>query len=210
MTEKRFTEPWYTSAKFLSEILVTCPKCGNMAQVTGHSKYHVPFKPTVCKFSCSSCGYTKSQDDNIWNGTVVGYGKRICGTCGNKWLEFEIKHSQAPKKLENYGTVKCLKCNTDNEVEINWHKEIFNGNTKDPYFGFDLFLQKSLSKGIFWCYNLEHAVYLEKYISAKLRERNKYAGKYSLITNLKSWIKDSKNRDLILKTIDEFKKKLKD
>ncbi len=201
MVNKRFTEPWYTSDYFSKRVLVQCPSCKAEAVVTGESKYFFPFIPTHVECYCSHCGYFKTMDDKIWQGSVLATGRTICTTCGHKWLEYTERRSKPPTILSQTGRVSCETCNTETEIPITWHKQIFKGDAKDPYLGFDLLLQKRVKGHLFWAYNFDHLNYLETYLSSTLRERGKNAGKYSIITNLPHWVKNAKNRDALLKAI---------
>jgi len=45
-----------------------------------------------------------------------------------------------------------------------------------------------------WGYNLEHLSYLKSFLSSQLKERGKGSGKYSIITNLPTWMKSKKTK----------------
>ena len=69
------------------------------------------------------------------------------------------------------------------------------------------YLRASCCKNNFWAQNLEHLIFLEEYVKAKLRERKPNHNK-SVISRLPSWMKDAKNKDEILNTIKRLKTKL--
>ncbi|MFV0565434.1 MAG: hypothetical protein ACK5NB_06340 [Flavobacteriaceae bacterium] len=69
------------------------------------------------------------------------------------------------------------------------------------------YLINSCCKHNFWAQNLEHLIFLEDYVKAKLRERKPNRNK-SVASRLPIWMKDAKNRDEILKAINGLKTKL--
>jgi hypothetical protein len=77
----------------------------------------------------------------------------------------------------------------------------------DWYFRLPLWLEVSCCGGeTLWAYNLKHLEIIEKYVSAKLRERTK-KGRNSFLSKLPQWIKSAKNRDEVLKGIEKIKEK---
>ena len=62
------------------------------------------------------------------------------------------------------------------------------------------FLQINCCGENLWAYNLEHLDFIEKYVQAKIREREPNVNK-SLASRLPNWIKSKKNRNEILKCI---------
>ncbi|MEU4540732.1 hypothetical protein AB0G15_38460 [Streptosporangium sp. NPDC023825] len=65
------------------------------------------------------------------------------------------------------------------------------------YAGLDLWLQTPCGNHVLWAYDAEHLDFLERYVRAFIRERepNRNA---SLASRLPAWVKDAKNRDLVL------------
>jgi len=87
----------------------------------------------------------------------------------------------------------------------------FKENPTDGYFGFDLWLKTSCVGHSLWAFNIKHLEFLESYVSAKLREREE-GEKFgwhnsSLASRLPKWIKSSKNREALLKALNELKSK---
>ena len=80
-------------------------------------------------------------------------------------------------------------------------------------FGYPVWLQSDCCGETLYALNYEHLQFLEDYVSAKIRERgieNKeefYYRNRTLESRLPQWIKSAKNRERILKTIENLKKK---
>jgi hypothetical protein len=72
----------------------------------------------------------------------------------------------------------------------------------DPYFGLPLWLQRRCCGGrALWAYNAAHLELLERYVAARLRERNPHTGSGSLVERLPAWIKAADNREEVLTAI---------
>src|SRR3546814_16538385 len=72
----------------------------------------------------------------------------------------------------------------------------------DPFFGFRVWYLIETSHGTLWAYNLAHLTVMEQYIASRQRERNGLPLKNkSLASRLPQWMKDAKNRELLLKLI---------
>lgn len=89
-----------------------------------------------------------------------------------------------------------------------WYDE----NPTDGYFGYNLWLQIECAGNSLWAFNTRHLNVLEKFVSANLRQRNmdKEWGWHnsSLVSRLPKWIKSSKNRESILKSLKKLREKL--
>lgn len=85
--------------------------------------------------------------------------------------------------------------------------QIIVGANCDWFFRLPLWLEISCCGDKLWAYNLEHLETIEKYVSAKLRERTT-KGRNSFLSKLPTWIKSAKNRDEILKAIGRLKEKI--
>jgi hypothetical protein len=69
-----------------------------------------------------------------------------------------------------------------------------------------LWFQKEVKGEIFWAYNREHLIEIRNCVSAKLRERQ--GTTYTtMVERLPNFIKIARNRDIILRTIDNLLKK---
>lgn len=107
----------------------------------------------------------------------------------------------------------CFECGYSAEKSSNgrsfyWYED----NPTDGYFGFDLWLRTDCNGNSLWAFNAKHLKFLESYVSAKLRERNKDEewgwSNSSLASRLPKWIKSAKNRDALLRAITELKAKV--
>ena len=141
----------------------------------------------VCKKKAivKTNGFFKDKSENMI--------KIVCPNCGfNKFLNEKAKNKTISDKIgPNYDTENYL-----------------IGDNKDPYFRLPLWLQKEFSNGIFWAYNYEHLDYLEKHISAELRERDlTEISNKSIGSRLPNRMTSKKNRTELLKGIKTLRNK---
>jgi transcription elongation factor Elf1 len=199
----RFTKLAYPTVYFSERIWVRCPDCDDIGLVeTKLGKYTIPFPHDhKSTFNCKKCGLTKESDQE-WFGYYQGFCGRGCGFCGSK-----ISYTTEPtKKTYHHITIKCDVCKKEKNYRLKWYRYKEDKPT-DPYFGLELWLQTNVKDNTLWIYNIEHLSYLREYVASKLREDDN-RHKYSMITNLPQWIKSAKNRELILKKLDNFEKEL--
>ena len=106
----------------------------------------------------------------------------------------------------------CIECGfnvtgSSNSRSFYWHDE----NPTDGYFGYDLWLRTDCCGNSLWAFNKKHLEFLESYVTASLRERFKDNdlgwSNSSLAGRLPKWIKAAKNRDALIKAINELKAK---
>jgi len=105
----------------------------------------------------------------------------------------------------------CAYCGFTEEHPENNHGFYWqDDNPTDGYFGYDLWLKTTCCGYSFWAFNVRHLDLLESYIGAKLRERTKDEKwgwqNSSLISRLPKWLKSTKNRDEILRSIKYLRK----
>ncbi len=130
----------------------------------------------------------------------------VCPKCESlaKVIPGEINSKKINAKLFAPRRLVCTKC----VYRKDWNgKQILTGSNVDWFFRLPLWLEISCCGSILWAYNEKHLEFLEKYVSAKLRERTK-KGRNSFLSKLPHWIKRAKNRDEILKAIGKLKEKL--
>jgi hypothetical protein len=72
------------------------------------------------------------------------------------------------------------------------------------YFKAELWYMAAFKNDIFFAYNESHLLYLEKYISAKIRE-HKDRKHFTLIEKLPKFYHEAKNREALLKIIEKLK-----
>lgn len=75
------------------------------------------------------------------------------------------------------------------------------------YFNAELWLQAPYKQNIVWAYNMEHLLYLEKYVASGLRE-NKDRKHFTLVEKLPKFLQSGKNREAILIVISKLKTKV--
>jgi ribosomal protein S27AE len=106
----------------------------------------------------------------------------------------------------------CFKCGyaakkSANGRSFHWYDE----TPTDGYFGFELWLKTSCVGHSLWAFHREHLEFLQAYVGATLRERCKDDefgwSNSSFASRLPKWLKSAKNREPILKAIDELKAK---
>lgn len=82
----------------------------------------------------------------------------------------------------------------------------------DDYFGLPLWLQVAFPDGTLWAYNAEHLALLDAFVRAKLRERrmDPKLGWFnkSFAGRLPRWIQVGKNREALLRRLDQLKDRL--
>lgn len=187
---------------FADEIFVRCVRCNTAGKVLASWK---PYKWTA-KFTCS-CGCSLSTDNKDWVGPVCLSGQQRCNYCGHKWLSvcrrFEKKPPIIPKSIDQV----CKQCNSVTPVKVDLHCSSPMGDAVDPHFGMPLQLIQPCKYGTIWAYNLRHLNELIDYTQAKLRTRQGVTNR-SMFSRLPSWMKMAKNRELILKALDNLKSSL--
>lgn len=82
------------------------------------------------------------------------------------------------------------------------------GGAIDPFFYLPLWYRTNFENNVMWAYNKEHIEFLKLHIEAKLRERNgqELANK-SLGSRLPRWMNSKKNRESLLKLLNELQNK---
>jgi len=96
-------------------------------------------------------------------------------------------------------------------VTFSSQKEVTNnvviGGSFDWYFQQPLWLQSECCGEVLWAYNEKHLAFLRQYVAAKLRSRVPNINK-SMVSRLPKWMKSAKNREAILRAIDNLFQKL--
>lgn len=78
----------------------------------------------------------------------------------------------------------------------------------DPFFKLPLWLQAPCRGHVLWAYNLRHLDVLERYVSARLRERRPGGCEQSMCDRLPVWIKAAGNREAVLSGIGQLRLRL--
>ena len=95
-------------------------------------------------------------------------------------------------------------------------REIVRGahRVRDDYFDLPLWLQTPCCGEVLWAYNERHLAFLEGFVAARLRERERHEklgwSNSSLASRLPVWIKSGKNRAELLKGLARVRARLPD
>jgi len=183
----------------MTDFLVKCPKCANVAEVTVDDSYF----QNNGKLYCSNCGHLEFAKDLIrYNVTII----RNCDNCG-KHFEKVIPNL---KEKVNEVSIACPHCGImrtftarNDAVKLVYKN---SGKAIDPVFKLALWFQEDVRGNLFWAYNRRHLQEIKNYVSSKLRERQTTTHT-TMVERLPNFIKEAKNRDTILKTIEKLEKK---
>lgn len=122
----------------------------------------------------------------------------LCTSCAKKAMakvNFETKTAR----------LFCLHCGYNKETTMAIKYGTIN-TAANHYFQAELWLQAPFKKDIFWAYNDKHLEYLERYISATIREHKDRTG-FTLLEKLPKFYHEAKNREGLLKIIAKLKSK---
>lgn len=115
--------------------------------------------------------------------------KLICSSCG-----YNKKLIENPDIILHQSSSKTIT-----------GKYLILGTSVDPYFHLPLWLKKDCCGNIFWAYNHEHLEFLKNHIESKLRERNlDEISNKSIGSRLPKWMTSKKNRETVLKIIQQL------
>lgn len=139
------------------------------------------------------------QDENLTLSHFYEEVWVVCPNCEKKAIakvDFENKTAR----------LFCVHCGYNKETTTALPK---NGSIKTAahlYFEAELWLKASFKHEVFWAFNAEHLEYLERYISATLREHKDRTG-FTLLEKLPRFYHEAKNRADLLKIITKLKRK---
>jgi Zn ribbon nucleic-acid-binding protein len=122
-----------------------------------------------------------------------------CPACAKKAMatvNFETKTAR----------LGCMHCGYNKETTTALVKKGSIETAANYYFQAALWLQSPFKNEIFWAYNHNHLAYLERYISAILRE-HKDRSHFTLLEKLPRFYHEAKNREGLLKIIAKLKDK---
>jgi len=122
----------------------------------------------------------------------------LCTSCAKKAMakvNFETKTAR----------LFCLHCGCNKETTTAIKYGTIN-TAANHYFQAELWLQAPFKKDVFWAYNDKHLEYLERYISATIREHKDRTG-FTLIEKLPKFYHEAKNREALLKIIAKLQRK---
>lgn len=138
------------------------------------------------------------QDDNLILSNFYKEVWVVCPSCAKKAManvNFETKTAR----------LFCTLCGCNKETTT----AIKNGSIEmaaNHYFNAELWLKAPFKYEVFWAYNDKHLEYLERYISATIRE-HKDRTHFTLLEKLPKFYHEAKNRTGLLKIIKKLKNK---
>ncbi len=197
----RYSGPPTVQFFYMKEFAVECPRCKRDALVTtGGWNWE-----ETAKLTCANCMHAEKAADLVRYKLIV---KRHCDNCGK---EFETVIPDQKEKVEQI-TLPCPHCGVTRTYEPRNDKYLtgykVNGKATDPIFGLPLWFQADVRGDLFWAYNRDHLKEIKSYVASKLRERQTNTHT-TMVERLPNFIKDSKNRERIVKVIERLEKKMK-
>jgi hypothetical protein len=139
------------------------------------------------------------QDENLILSSFYQEVLVVCSSCAKKAMatvNFETKTA----------TLFCINCGYNKKVSTELYKNAFLHTAANQYFQAELWLSAHFKNEVFWALNYSHLDYLERYISATLRE-HKDRTHFTLLEKLPKFYQEAKNRDGLLKIITKLKHK---
>jgi len=129
----------------------------------------------------------------------------VCPSCRSKAFVLPTHEAEAAVK------VVCHACGFSKRAEgatrrFDWYAE----NPTDGYFGLDLWLQTRCAGHSLWAFNHRHLDFLERYVSASLRERERDEQGWrnsSLASRLPKWMTAGPNREEVIAAIRVLREK---
>lgn len=140
--------------------------------------------------------HNRFQDENLLLSDFYQEVLVVCPTCAKKAMakvNFETKTAR----------LFCLHCGCNKETTTAIKYGTIN-TAANHYFQAELWLQAPFKNDIFWAYNDKHLEYLERYISATIREHKDRTG-FTLLEKLPKFYHEAKNRESLLKIIAKLK-----
>lgn len=123
----------------------------------------------------------------------------VCSACSMKAI---AKINAETKTVRLF----CVHCGFNKEISTALGKYGSIQMPASQFFDADLWLSTTFKNELFWAYNSAHLYYLDRYISAGLRE-HKDRTHFALLEKLPKFYQDAKNRDRLLKIIKHLKSK---
>jgi Zn ribbon nucleic-acid-binding protein len=139
------------------------------------------------------------QDENLILSNFYEEVLVVCPSCAKKAIakvNFETKTAR----------LFCVHCGYNKEVTTALSQTVSIQIPADAFFDAALWLQTTFKNELFYAYNNKHLDYLERYISATLREHKDRTG-FTLLEKLPKFYHEAKNRETLLKIITKLKSK---
>lgn len=125
------------------------------------------------------------------------------------WVECPVCTKKATAKSDfEAKTVRlfCLHCGFNKEISTLINTKASIEMAAHTFFDTTLWLKASFKNEVFYAYNDRHLEYLERYITATLRE-HKDRTHFTLLEKLPKFYHEAKNREGLLKIIAKLKTK---
>jgi hypothetical protein len=138
------------------------------------------------------------QDENFLPSDFYQEVWVVCPSCTKKAIakvNFETKTAR----------LLCLHCGCNKKTTTAIKYGTIN-TAANHYFQAELWLKAPFKNDVFWAYNDKHLEYLERYISATIREHKDRTG-FTLLEKLPKFYHEAKNRESLLKIIAKLKSK---
>ena len=123
----------------------------------------------------------------------------ICPSCSKKAIANTSEQGKTARLF-------CTHCGYLRELSAVIGKNGLVGMPANQFFNAELWLCASYKHEFCWAYNLDHLVYLERYIGASLRE-HKDRTHFTLLEKLPKFYHEAKNRVGLMKLIEKLKNK---
>lgn len=140
------------------------------------------------------------EDENLVIADFFNEVLVVCTACAKKAV---AKANVEAKKVRLF----CVHCGYNKEASAEVAQHTFITMPANQFFDAELWLQSDFKKERFWAYNDKHLDYLERYISATLRQHKERAH-FTLLEKLPKFYHEAKNREGLLKIIAKLKHKL--
>jgi hypothetical protein len=134
----------------------------------------------------------------------------VCPQCSGRAVSRQVTTEERPGWFSprRLGCTRCAytKDWSNRAISRRWHE------VRDDYFELPLWLQTPCCGEVLWAYNEAHLAYLEDFVRARLRERQrdpKYGwSNHSVASRLPQWMKAGKNREVVLKGLGRLRSRL--
>ena len=193
--DKRYSGTALPQRFYRNEFLVECPKCSREALV----KVDHPIYLNNGHLTCYNCHYSLTEKAIVRYKAVV---KRTCDNCGKEIKKITCNNKSKVESL----TIPCNHCGTVRTYQPRNEEYLAvkeNSFPSDPIFNNTLWFQCTIKDDLFWAYNKKHLLEIRKYVSSKLRERETL-DYTTMVEKLPNFIKQAKNREIIIKSIDKL------
>lgn len=168
--------------------LVSCPRCAAMAVATRD------------RVTCTGCGFAR-EGRNLAPGAVVDVVVQSrCPACGHR-----IKVTRPAAAGTGSLAVRCLACGKVARHKV-WYETSDHESGAPRFHGLDLWLQTVCAGNVLWALDEVHLDFLERYVSATLREGGR--GNGSLASRLPRWIKSAENRAVVSAGLARLRRRL--